>query len=56
MLKDTVEIHFVELPKFLDEKPELNSNLNKWLTFLTELKREEMEELEIKIKYEMDSE
>jgi hypothetical protein len=29
MLKDTVEIHFVELPKFLDEKPEINSNLNK---------------------------
>ena len=31
----------------LDEKPKVNSNLDKWLTFLTEPKKEGMEVLEI---------
>ena len=43
MLTDILEIHFVELPKFLDENPELNSSLNKWLAFLTKPEKEVME-------------
>nr|WP_250648856.1 Rpn family recombination-promoting nuclease/putative transposase [Clostridium zeae] len=34
-LTDILEIHFIELPKFLDENPELNNSLNMWLAFLT---------------------
>lgn len=47
MLSDTLEIHFVELPKFLDEKPELNNSLNKWLAFLTKPEKEVMEVVEM---------
>ena len=43
MLTDILEVHFVELPKFLDEEPELNSSLNKWLAFLTRPEKEVME-------------
>ncbi|WP_279285531.1 Rpn family recombination-promoting nuclease/putative transposase [Clostridium sp. C8-1-8] len=39
-LTDILEIHFVELPKFLDEKPELNNSLNMWLAFLTKPEKE----------------
>ena len=42
MLADTLEIHLVELPKFLDEKPEINNSLNKWFAFLTKLEKEEV--------------
>lgn len=35
MLTDILELHFVELPKFLEASPELDNNLNKWLIFLT---------------------
>ena len=35
MLTDILEIHFVEIPKFIEQSPELNNNLNRWLTFLT---------------------
>jgi predicted transposase/invertase (TIGR01784 family) len=34
-LTDILEIHFIELPKFLEENPELNNSLDMWLTFLT---------------------
>lgn len=34
-LTDIIEIHFVELLKFLEENPEQNNSLNKWLAFLT---------------------
>lgn len=47
MLTDTLEIHFVELPKFLDEQPELNSSLNRWLTFLTRSEKDVMEVAEM---------
>ncbi|MDP4144094.1 MAG: Rpn family recombination-promoting nuclease/putative transposase [Bacillota bacterium] len=40
MLTDLLEVHFVELPKFLHEQPELNNSLNKWLTFLTKPEKE----------------
>ncbi|QAA31083.1 Rpn family recombination-promoting nuclease/putative transposase [Clostridium manihotivorum] len=39
-LTDILEIHFVELPKFLDEKTELNNSLNMWLAFLTKPEKE----------------
>jgi predicted transposase/invertase (TIGR01784 family) len=42
-LTDILEIHFVELPKFLDENPELNNSLNKWLAFLTKPQKEVIE-------------
>lgn len=35
MLTDILEVQFVELPKFINQSPELNNNLNRWLTFLT---------------------
>ena len=47
MLTDILEIHFVELAKFLDEQPELNSSLNKWLAFLTKPEKEVMEVVEM---------
>lgn len=43
MLSDTLEIHFVELPKYIDEQPELNNSINKWLAFLTKPEKEVME-------------
>lgn len=43
MLSDILEIHFVELPKFLYEQPELNNSLTKWLAFLTKPEKEVME-------------
>ncbi|GFZ32155.1 hypothetical protein CSC2_26810 [Clostridium zeae] len=47
MLSDILEIHFVELPKFLDEQPKLNNSLNKWLAFLTKPEKEVMEVVEM---------
>jgi hypothetical protein len=41
LLTDILEIHFVELPKFLENSTELNSSLNKWLAFLTKPEKEE---------------
>lgn len=35
MLTDLLEIHFVDLVKYIEKDPELNSDLNKWLAFLT---------------------
>ncbi len=43
MLTDILEIHFVELPKFLDENRELDNSLNKWLAFLTKPEKEVIE-------------
>lgn len=34
MLTDILELHFVELLKFIEQSPDLDSNLNKWLIFL----------------------
>lgn len=42
-LSDILEIHFVELPKFLNEKSELSSSLTRWLTFLTKPEKDLME-------------
>lgn len=47
MLTDILQIQFVELPKFLEEQPELNSSLNKWLTFLTKPEKGVMEVVEM---------
>lgn len=47
MLTDILEVQFVELPKFLEQNPELNSNLNKWLAFLTKPEKEVMEVAEM---------
>jgi len=47
MLTDILEIHFVELPKFLENSPELNNSLNKWLTFLTKPEKRIMEVVEM---------
>jgi predicted transposase/invertase (TIGR01784 family) len=47
MLTDILEIHFVELLKFLDKNPELNNNLNKRLAFLTKPEKEVMEVVEM---------
>lgn len=47
MLTDILEIHFVELPKFLDENLEMNNSLDKWLTFLTKPEKEVMEVVEM---------
>ncbi|MBK1809940.1 PD-(D/E)XK nuclease family transposase [Clostridium sp. YIM B02505] len=47
ILSDILEIHFVELPKFLDEQPKLNNSLNKWLAFLTKPEKEVMEVVEM---------
>jgi predicted transposase/invertase (TIGR01784 family) len=47
MLTDILEIHFVELLKFLEEQPELNNSLNKWLAFLTKPERGVMEVVEM---------
>lgn len=47
MLTDILQIQFVELPKFLEEQPELNSSLNKWLTFLTKPEKGVMEVIEM---------
>lgn len=47
MLTDILEIHFVELPKFLDKQPELNNSLNKWLAFLTKPEKRVMEVVEM---------
>lgn len=46
MLTNLLEIHFVELPKFLDESPKLDNNLNKWLAFLTKTPEKEVREME----------
>ncbi|WP_242982190.1 MULTISPECIES: Rpn family recombination-promoting nuclease/putative transposase [unclassified Clostridium] len=46
-LTDVLEIHFVELSKYLDEQPELNNSLNKWLAFLTKPEKEVMEVVEM---------
>lgn len=35
MLTDLLEIHFVDLVKYIERNPELNTNLNQWLAFLT---------------------
>lgn len=50
MLTDLLEIHFVEIPKFLEQSPELNNNLNLWLTFLTRPEKEVLEVAEPAIK------
>lgn len=47
MLTDILQVQFVELPKFLEEQPELNSSLNKWLTFLTKPENGVMEVVEM---------
>jgi predicted transposase/invertase (TIGR01784 family) len=47
MLTDILQIQFVELPKFLEEQPELNSSLNKWLAFLTKPEKGVMEVVEM---------
>lgn len=47
MLSDILEIHFVELLKFIEEQPELNNSLNKWLAFLTKPEKEVMEVVEM---------
>jgi predicted transposase/invertase (TIGR01784 family) len=47
ILSDTLEIHLVELLKYLDEQPELNNSLNKWLAFLTKPEKEVMEVVEM---------
>jgi predicted transposase/invertase (TIGR01784 family) len=44
-LTDLLEIQFVEIPKFLKAKAELDNSLNIWLTFLTEPEKEVMEVL-----------
>ena len=39
-LTDLLEIHFLELPKFIHQKPKLNNSLNGWLTFLVSPNKE----------------
>ncbi|EKQ50978.1 MULTISPECIES: Rpn family recombination-promoting nuclease/putative transposase [unclassified Clostridium] len=46
-LTDILEIHFIELPKYLNEQPELNNSLNKWLAFLTKPEKRIMEVVEM---------
>jgi predicted transposase/invertase (TIGR01784 family) len=47
MLTDLIEIHFVELPKFINEDMDLRSNINRWLMFLTDANGEAMEVLKM---------
>lgn len=47
MLTDILEIHFMELPKFIEQRPRLDNNLNRWLTFLTKPEKEVMEVVEM---------
>ena len=42
-LTDLLEIQFVELPKFLNQNPDVDNSLNGWLTFLTNPGREGIE-------------
>ncbi len=51
MLTDMLEIHFVELPKFLEEreilKAKFKTKLDRWLVFLTIQEKEVLEEIEM---------
>ncbi len=46
-LTDILEIHFVELLKYLEKRPGLNNSLNKWLAFLTKPERKVLEVAEM---------
>lgn len=47
ILTDILEIHFVELPKFIEENPKLNNSLNRWLAFLTKPEKGILEVVEM---------
>ncbi|TDT51994.1 putative transposase/invertase (TIGR01784 family) [Fonticella tunisiensis] len=47
MLTDLLEIHFVELPKFIEQSPGLNNSLNRWLAFLTKPQESSKEGIEV---------
>ena len=48
ILTDVLEIHFIELPKFCKEKPDIEDVLHRWLIFLGQPKEEVLNMLETK--------
>lgn len=46
VLTDVLEIHFIELPKFCKEKPDIKDALHRWLLFLAEPKEEVLDMIE----------
>ena len=47
-LTDVLEIHFIELPKFFQETPNMENILHRWLTFLGNPNEEVLDMLEMK--------
>jgi hypothetical protein len=43
-----LEIHFIELPKFFEEEPNIEDRLHRWLMFLGQPKEEVLDMLETK--------
>ena len=48
MLTDVLEIHFIELPKFFEEKPNMEDVLHRWLMFLGNPQEEVLDMIETK--------
>lgn len=48
ILTDVLEVHFIEMPKFIEEELNIEDVLHRWLTFLGEPKEEVLDMLEIK--------
>ncbi|WP_428865120.1 Rpn family recombination-promoting nuclease/putative transposase [Clostridium sediminicola] len=47
ILSDILEIHFIEIPKFLRNKKDFNNPLHRWLIFLANPEDEVLEEIEM---------
>ena len=48
LLTDIIEIHFIEMPKFIEEKLNIEDGLHRWLTFLADPQEEVIDMLEHK--------